>query len=155
MLFCTLTGSLADTVMNTPVRDWVNLLLKLLQILRRWCKMRLLKCLKEGEEKGKRRLNPSKCCNRTPGSARRPQNRVMWSAEQHIVDSNTVNLGPPDMPGQNFAGLPDGATNIISWSAWQGVAKMVPALALNSDFAHQYLRYDHIREQNTFYKKVF
>ena len=45
----------------------------------------------EEEEEGKRLLNPSKCHNRTPGSAGRPQNRVMWSLEQYIVDSTIVN----------------------------------------------------------------
>ena len=39
-LHITVTGSLADTVMNTPVRDWANLL-KLIQILKRRCKMEL------------------------------------------------------------------------------------------------------------------
>ena len=75
--------------------------------------MRLLKCPTEGE----RLLNPWKCCNRTPGSARRPPNRVMWSAKQHNVDSTTVNLGPPDLLGQNLAGPPDGATDVIIRSA--------------------------------------
>ena len=34
------------------------------------------------------------------------------------------------------------------------VGNMVPALASKSDFVHQYLRKDHIMEQNTFYKNV-
>ena len=74
--------------------------------------MRLLKCPREGEEEGQILLNVLKCYKRTPGSARRPPNRVMWSAEQHIVDSTTVYLGPPDVPGQNLAGPPNGATDV-------------------------------------------
>ena len=43
--------------------------------------MRFLKSPKEGEEEGKTLLNPSKCCYRTPGLARIPPNKIMWSAE--------------------------------------------------------------------------
>ena len=89
------------------------------EILKSRCKIRLLKCQKEEEEEGKRLLNPSKCCNRTPGLARRPLNRAMWRAEQHTVDSTTVNLGMPDMSGQNFTGPPNGVTDVIVWSAWR------------------------------------
>ena len=67
--------------------------------------------------RGGRLLNPSKCCKRTPGLARGPPDRLMWSAEPHTVNSTTVNLGPPDVPGQNFAGRPDGATDVIISSA--------------------------------------
>ena len=75
---------------------------------------------KEGASKslgGKTLLNPWICYNRTPVSARRLQNEVMWSAEQHNVNSTTVNLGRPDVPGQNFAGPPDGATDVNIRSA--------------------------------------
>ena len=78
----------------------------------------------------------------------------MWSAEQHIVDSTTVNLGPPDMPGQNLQDRLMGQWKYLLGPHDGVVVKMVPALASNSDFAHQYLRNDHIREQNTFYKSV-
>ena len=44
----------------------------------------------------------------------------MWSAEQHIVDSTTVNLGPPDVPKQHFTGPPDGATHVNIWLACWG-----------------------------------
>ena len=47
----------------------------------------------------------------------RPPVRVMWSAERDIVDSHTVNLGPSDVPGQNFAGAPDRATYVNIRSA--------------------------------------
>ena len=50
-LHITLAGGLADTAIDTPVRDCRNLL-KLKQILKRRCKLRLLKCPKEGEEEG-------------------------------------------------------------------------------------------------------
>ena len=91
-LHITHTGRLTDNGMNTPVRDLVNLL-KLIQILKRRCNMRLLKGPKDGEDERKRLLNPSNCCTFTPGSARRPPVRVMWSAEQHIMDSSKVNFG--------------------------------------------------------------
>ena len=55
--------------------------------------MRLLKCPKVGEGVGKRLLNPSNCCTRTPGSVRRLPVKVMWSAEKHIMGSITVNFG--------------------------------------------------------------
>ena len=79
--------------------------------------MKLLKCFKEGEEERKRLLMSLKCCNRTLGSARIPPNCVMWSAKQHIVDSTTINLGPSDMPGQNFVGPANRETHVIIWSA--------------------------------------
>ena len=79
--------------------------------------MKLLKCFKEGEEERKRLLMSLKCCNRTLGSARIPPNCVMWSAKQHIVDSHTANLGLSDVPGQNFAEAPDGATYVNIRSA--------------------------------------
>ena len=74
--------------------------------------MRLLKCSKEWEVEGKILSNPSNCCTRTLGSARRPPARVMWSAEQHIMNIITVNFGPPVMPVQNFTGTPYGVTDV-------------------------------------------
>ena len=50
-------------------------------------------------------------------AARRPPVRVMWTAEQHILDSITANVGLLVIHVQNFAGPPYRATDVNMWSS--------------------------------------
>ena len=49
-----------------------------------------------------------------------PPVRVMWSAEQHIMDGITVDFGSLVMPGQRFASVPRGITDVNIWLACWG-----------------------------------